>query len=343
MLNEVATADANGGDGEERQLRQPRQHRKRAEHAASHVERPGLIGKLREHLEAEVVAARRARNDDARRGTDEERRELRDQPVANGQPCVGLQRLGGANALLQHPDREATDDVHEDDHYPGDRISFDELTGAVHRAIEVGLRGDRLAPLARCLLVDQPGIEVGVDRHLLAGHGVQGEARRYLRHSARTVRNHHELNDDEDEEDDKANNQVAADNEVSEGVDDATSVAMQQDETRRRDVQRQPEKRGDQEKRREHRELHRVFGVDGNEEDDNARGDVDRQEHVQQRRRKRDDEHPHDADDPDGQQNVGLAEYLGPVRGRGAHGHASPPAAANGARRPANGILVFRA
>ena len=31
-----------------------------------------------------------------------------------------------------------------------------------------------LAPVARFVLVDQAGGEIGVDRHLLAGHGVQG-------------------------------------------------------------------------------------------------------------------------------------------------------------------------
>lgn len=50
----------------------------------------------------------------------------------------------------------------------------------VHRAVEIGLAGDIFTPGLRLRLVDQPGVKIGVNRHLLAGHRVQGEAGRNL-------------------------------------------------------------------------------------------------------------------------------------------------------------------
>ena len=62
------------------------------------------------------------------------------------------------------------------------RTNFD---CTVHGAVEVGLLCRSPArPLAGLGLVDQPGVQVGVDRHLLAGHGVEGEARAPLRRCA---------------------------------------------------------------------------------------------------------------------------------------------------------------
>ena len=51
------------------------------------------------------------------------------------------------------------------------------LRGAVHRAEELGFLADLGAALLGLLFVDQAGVQVGVDRHLLAGHRVEGEAR----------------------------------------------------------------------------------------------------------------------------------------------------------------------
>ena len=59
-------------------------------------------------------------------------------------------------------------------------------------------------------LVDQPGREVGVDRHLLAGHGVQGEPGRDLGDAAGALGDDDEVHDHQDGEDDHADDEVAA-------------------------------------------------------------------------------------------------------------------------------------
>ena len=80
-----------------------------------------------------------------------------------------------------------------DDDDAGDRVALDELRGAVHRAVEVGLALDLVAAAAGLVVGDLAGVEVGVDRHLLAGHGVEGEAGGDLGDAAGAVGDDHEL------------------------------------------------------------------------------------------------------------------------------------------------------
>ena len=67
-----------------------------------------------------------------------------------------------------------------------------------------------LAAALGFLLVDQAGGKVGVDRHLLAGHGVQAEARRDFGDAARTLGDDDEVHDHQDGEDDQADDEIAA-------------------------------------------------------------------------------------------------------------------------------------
>ena len=60
-----------------------------------------------------------------------------------------------------------------------------------------------------------------------------------------------ELHDGDDQEDHHADHEIAADDEVAEGVDDVAGVAVQQDQPGRADAERQPEQRGDEQDRRE--------------------------------------------------------------------------------------------
>ena len=107
------------------------------------------------------------------------------------------------------------------------------------------------AALARLRLVDGAGAQVGVDGHLLARHRVQGEARRDLRHALGALGDHQELHQRQDREDHRADDVVAPDDELAEGLDDLARVSLREREPRRRHVQRQPEQRRHQQQRRE--------------------------------------------------------------------------------------------
>ena len=102
--------------------------------------------------------------------------------------------------LLERADEDAADDVDGGDEQAGDGVALHELRRAVHRAVEVGLARDLGAALAGLLLVDQAGAEIGVDRHLLAGHRVQREARGDFGDAAGALRDDDEVDADENQE-----------------------------------------------------------------------------------------------------------------------------------------------
>jgi len=52
------------------------------------------------------------------------------------------------------------DEVDRDDDDGRHRVAFDELRGAVHRAVEVGLLGDLRTPGPRLVVGDQAGVQV---------------------------------------------------------------------------------------------------------------------------------------------------------------------------------------
>ena len=119
-----------------------------------------------------------------------------------------------------------------------------------------------LAALARDLFVDQTGGQVGIDRHLFAGHGVQIEARRDFGDTARTLGDDDEVHDDQDRENNDADHEIAGHHEIAERLDDMTRrgcafMAVRQDEAGRGEVERQPQHRGDQQDGRKHREFER--------------------------------------------------------------------------------------
>ena len=62
--------------------------------------------------------------------------------------------------------------------------------------------------------------------HLLAGHGVEGEPGADLGDALGALGDDDELDDGDDQEDHHADDQVAADHELAEGVDDLAGVGL---------------------------------------------------------------------------------------------------------------------
>src|SRR5690606_406371 len=118
-------------------------------------------------------------------------------------------------AVFDHADVDAAEDIDEGDDDAGDGVAADELGGTVHGAVEVGLLGDGLAAFAGFGFGDVAGVEIGVDRHLLAGHGIQGEAGGDFGDSAAAFGDDDELNDEDDDEDNDADGQRVARDEMA--------------------------------------------------------------------------------------------------------------------------------
>ncbi len=202
--------------------------------------RAGWRGDLARGVGAHVVLRGRAGDDEAGRDREQQRGDLGDQAVADGQQAVGVRRpRAGSSPRCTMPIAKPPTRLISVMMMAAMASPLTNLLRTVHRAVEVGLVGD-LVPAAcgpRCSSISA-GVEVGVDRHLLAGHGVEGEPGGDLGDAAGTVGDDDELDDDQDQEDDQADDDRAADDEVAERLDDLAGVAVAEDEPGRGDVER---------------------------------------------------------------------------------------------------------
>ena len=276
-----------------------------AEHA-EHAGGDGERARRREHLlgdlAADVVLLADARDDHRRGDRDQQRRDLRDQPVADREQDVAVGGLRRGQVVLGDADDEAADHVDDEDQEAGDRVAAHELAGAVHRAEELGFLADLGAAALGLLLVDQAGVQVGVDRHLLAGHRVEREARADFGDALGALGHDDEVDDDEDREHDQADREVAADQEVAERLDHLAGrgragVAVQQHDARRGDVERQAQQRRQQEHRREHGEVERPHHVGRDHHHHQRQRDVEGEQQVERERRQRQHHHREDHHD----------------------------------------------
>ena len=147
--------------------------------------------------------------------------------AAHGAALFGGQQKGYSESyrgaeievMLPHADRQATDDVDHQDQDAGYGVAADELGCTVHGTIEIGLATHLFAPHAGLCLIDQAGIEIRIDRHLLARHGVQGETGGHLGDASGPLGDDHEIDDHQDGEDDHPDDVVPAHHEVPETLD----------------------------------------------------------------------------------------------------------------------------
>ena len=211
--------------------------------------------------------------------------------------CVCLNGFSGGHPPHQHADAETADDVDGRDDQTGDGVAFDKFHGAVHGAEELAFGGEFSTAATGLLDVDGARAHVGVDTHLLSGHGVQCESRGDFGDTLRTFRDDDELHDGDNQEDDSADDEIATDDEITEHVDDFARVRLQKNESRRRDVQGQSEQGGEQQHARECGEGERAGQIEGEHQHDGGDADVDGDQQVDDRRRKRDDEQTDDGDD----------------------------------------------
>ena len=230
--------------------------------------------------------------------------------------CVASSRRQPA---LRHPDDESADEVDGDDDQSGDRVPFHKLHGTVHGTVELALLLDLLPAPARLVHVDHTGAHVAVDAHLLAGHGVEGEARAHFRYPLGALGVDHELDDGDDQENDHADDQVARHDEVAERVDDGAGVRLQQDQASGRDRQGQPEQRGEQQHGRKREKLARRRNVDGEHQQNDRDAHAGADQYVHQFGGQRQNHHEDDGDQQRCEQHIlalrnSVENVLDPVR-----------------------------
>ena len=277
-----------------------------------------------------------ARDQDAGGGREHQGRDLRDQPVADGEQAIALHRPDQLHVLLTHADGHAAQDVDGGDQEGGDGVALDELHGAVHRAVELALAAERAAPSAGLVAVDGPRAQLGVDGHLLSGHGIQREASAHLGHALGPLGNHHELDDRQDQEDHPAHHVVTAHHEGAERADHLAGVGLEQDQARAGHVERQSHQRGEQEQGGEGRDAQRVADVEGDQQDGDRERQVRGDQQIEQPGGQRHDHQPDDRHHQRGQCDLGGGEafLLGAKAQGGGCSHGDQLGAENRAMTP---------
>ncbi len=112
--------------------------------------------------------------------------------------------------------------------------------------------------------------------------------------------NHHILDGDQDQENHHADDVIAAHHEIAEGFDHLArraraGIALNQDQARGRDVQRQAEQGQQQQRGGKNIEFDRLGDVQGDHQNHDRQREIGADQHVQQKRRQRHDHGQHDA------------------------------------------------
>ena len=171
--------------------------------------------------------------------------------------------------------------------------------------------------------IDQAGGQVGVDRHLLAGHGIQGEARGHFGDARRTFGDDHEVHQGQNREDDDADDEAVAHDEAAERLNDVAGgggafVAVGQDQAGRGEVEGEAKERRDQKHHGEGVELHSLADEHDGHQDQDRERDRHRQRDIEQPCRQRHDQHDHDHDEADGETKVAALQRVADAPGHAA-------------------------
>ena len=164
--------------------------------------------------------------------------------------------------------------------------------------------------------IDDAGVQVGVDRHLLAGHGVESETRRDFSGSHRAVADHDVLDGDESQEQDETDNIVAAHDELSEGLDHAPCCrsafgAVQKNSPAAGQVEREAEQSHQQEQTGEDRKLRGTKNLDRGQKHEHRRRHAEGEHDVEQEARHWHQHYENHADGRRGNDpvNLGLRQF----------------------------------
>ena len=142
--------------------------------------------------------------------------------------------------MHQRADRYARQDIDRGDNNGGDGVALDELHCAVHCTVQLAFLFQVHTARTGFIHRDYASAQIRIDTHLLTGHRVQRESGTDFRHSLGALRDHHKLHDRDNQEHHAADDDVAADHQIAEGVDDLAGIRVQQNLFGRGNVQRQP-------------------------------------------------------------------------------------------------------
>ena len=195
---------------------------------------------------AETFFLRGTCHQNTRCGGDHQSRDLRNQAITNTQDGIGLQRLRHLHVALQHADTNTTNDIHQRDDYTRDRITAYKLAGTIHRTVKIRFLGKGIPPFTRLILLDQTGVQFGVNRHLFARHRIQRKTRRHFRYSAGALGDDHKVDDRKNDEDHKAHHIIILYDHFTEFLNDLARLRLPKNQPSGGNIQAQSKKRDNQ-------------------------------------------------------------------------------------------------
>ena len=228
----------NGGEAKKRQHGQPRHDGKNHHHSRQDGQHFGKGEQLAGQFLAQFLLGGGAGDEDAGGGGGDERGNLRDQAVPDGEQGEPLEGFVDGHALLHDADGKAAQDIDEGDQNGGDGVAADEFARPVHGPVKIGFLLDLAAAEAGLGFVDHAGVEFGVNRHLFARHGVEGETGRDFGDAPRALGDDDEIDQGQNQEDHQADDIIAADDKIAEGFNDMPGIAVEQDQAGGSDVER---------------------------------------------------------------------------------------------------------
>ncbi len=119
-------------------------------------------------------------------------------------------------------DNNTADNVDKGNQQAGDGIAAYKFRRTIHGAEEGAFIFQFLTAGAGCLFINHASGQIGINSHLLAGHGVQREAGCYLGNPAGAFRDHHKIHNDQDSKNDDTDNKVAAHDKTAKGFNHIT-------------------------------------------------------------------------------------------------------------------------
>ena len=198
--------------------------------------------------------------------------------------------------MLHRADHQSADHVNGHDQQPCDGIAAHEFTGTVHGSVEVGFLRHIAAALFGFFLADDPGIQIRIDRHLFARHPVEDKTCADFCDTPGTFGDNHEVDDHQNDEHDDTDGKITAHQKVSECVDHLTrrpftSMPIHQDDTGRRNVERQSQQRGKQQHRWECGEFQGVLRKHRHQQNHQRQHDIEGKQQIQNESRQRQNHH----------------------------------------------------
>jgi len=208
--------------------------------------------------------------------------------------------------VAHHAKRKAGNDIDAQDQERSQCIALHEFGRTIHRAVEIGLHRNACTALARFFGGDEPGCNIGINRHLLARQRIKHKARRDFGHAPCALGDDDHVDDEEDAEHKQTNGEIAADQKLPEAFDHFACscpalVPGHQHHAGRSDIESQAKQGRKQQHRRKGREIERGARVQRHHQHSGGNRDVEDEEDVEQQRRDGEHHQREEREDPDRQ------------------------------------------